>query len=217
MGVCQCEIHGRNGIWALCEHAVAEADAGVLGPVHRTPLFSLCDACFRGLPFLASIENVTLDELRDRPELQSTVAEASAYFGQSVHALCSMCFDDALLAGTRSRGEPDPFEVYDRTLWPIHRAELEELRRHLLARFELPAGRDGQPALDVIGGSRRAPTRVEVHGLHDVAEQTRVVEAVRDFFKGRERPQARVVFREAWQTRGPVGRPGAVFRAEDLD
>jgi hypothetical protein len=122
-----------------------------------------------------------------------------------------MCFDDALLAGTRARGEPDPFEVYDRTLWPIDVAELEELRRHLLARFELPLGYDGRPALYVIGGSRRAPTEVAVHGLHDIAEQTRVVEAVRDFFSGREPPQARVSFRDV-----SAGWPGDLLREEEL-
>lgn len=216
MGWCKCEIHGGNGIWVLCEHAIAEAEAGVLGPVHSTPYFSLCEACFHGLPSLRSIENVTMDELRDSPELQSTAAEASALFRKRIHPLCGMCFDDALLAGTRARGEPDPFEVYDRTLWPIHHAELEELRRHLLALLELPAGHDGQPALYVIGGSRRAPTQIEVHGMHEIVEQTRVIEAVRAFFRGRERPQARVVFREAWQTRGPVGRRGALLREEDL-
>jgi hypothetical protein len=100
-----------------------------------------------------------------------------------------MCVDAARIHGARTRGEPDPFVVYERSLWPID-SKLGELRALLRSRFTFPA-------MQVAAGSFRNPVRVEVYGILDASTQDEITECVKTFVAALTRNQAKLTFFEA--------------------
>jgi hypothetical protein len=178
MGCYDCPEHGLNGLGVLCEHAADQLQSGALEPTRSFELFELCDACFIG----ATSAPPTID-IETLPH----------------EAFCSMCFDRARVRYARSRGLADPFFVYEHTLWPIHRDELDELKNTLLSHFRFPqcAMSDrALPALFVTGGSYRRPTSITAYGVLDAATQDEITAVVQGFFEKRTRFQRALVFVE---------------------
>jgi hypothetical protein len=171
MGVYRCSIHGMNGIAALCAHAADQVERGLLEPTHIASSLECCDACFRS--------------------------------GQPVEeeACCAMCVDAARIHGARTRGEPDPFVVYEHALWPIDRELLSELRASLLSRFTFPisgmSSYEPHPALYVVEGSFRSPVCIEAYGILEVTTQDAITALVKTFFAALTRNQAQLTFFEA--------------------
>jgi hypothetical protein len=180
MGLFRCDVHGINPIVALCEHAAAQLDRGALDETESIDMIEACAECSQALRASSSPP----DESTDLPH----------------HARCSMCFDLARVRRARAFGEADPFFVYERTLWPIDRDELDELRGLLLRSFTFPVSAMSdtqQPACWVVAGSYARPTTITVYGIVDTATQDALAALVRRFFDGRTRNQAKVVFVEA--------------------
>ena len=170
MGVYRCSIHGMNGIAALCAHAADQVERGLLEATHIASSVECCDACFRS----------------DQPVEEE--------------ACCSMCVDAARIHGARTRGEPDPFVVYERSLWPID-SKLGELRALLRSRFTFPA-------MQVAAGSFRNPVRVEVYGILDASTQDEITALVKTFFEGLTRNQAKLTFFVAMVVEHRVSKDG---------
>jgi hypothetical protein len=185
----------------------------MLGPTRSTLCFLMCPACLAAHPAHQVLEGIRIEDIIERRDLDDAMDESAANLPGHV-AACGMCVDEALIAGARVRGEPDPFTVYERSLWPIHRAALEELREHLMVHFaSLQTTRPSSVAwFDVSPGSLREPTLTSVHGLLDHDAQSRVVGAVPTFLAGRERDQARVVFFEVRWVDGAMA--AALLRVE---
>jgi hypothetical protein len=159
MGVYRCSIHGMNGIAALCAHAADQVERGLLEATHIASSVECCEACFRS----------------DQPVEEE--------------ACCAMCVDAARIHGARTRGEPDPFFVYEHALWPID-SKLSELRALLRSRFTFPA-------MQVAAGSFRSPVCIEVYGILDATTQDAITECVKSFFAALTRNQAKLTFFEA--------------------
>jgi hypothetical protein len=167
---------------------------GALGPTRETLWFLMCPTCLASHPAHQRLEGIGIEDTIDRRDLDAAMYESGANLPGHV-AGCGLCVDEALLRGTRSRGEIDPFVVYERTLWPIHRPQIEELREHMARAVSLERSSVAiRPSVDVFPGTLREPTSISVCGLLDSGAQSRVVDAARAFLVGREHDQARVVF-----------------------
>ena len=188
-----CHIHGDGDVELLCAHAAVQVTRGLLHPSHSClSLFVLCAPCMKAHPELAPLEGRELD-LR------------SPAFGLASRAFeheprCRMCVDAARIHGARTRGEPDPFVVYERSLWPID-SKLSELRASLLSRFMFPA-------MQVSAGSFRRPVSIEVYGILDASTQDAITECVKTFFAALTRNQAQLTFFEAMVVEHRVSKDG---------
>jgi hypothetical protein len=214
VGIIQSNIHGRTGIIVLCEHAAGRVDAERFEPVRRAADLTVCEECFVR-ERLQGVEEIGIDEVveRNEPELNDAYDQAHRALGDRVEPRCASCVDWARIVEARHAGLPDPFAVYERTLFPVHEARLAELRELLLRRFDLrePSLEPVHPAVTVSAGSFRAPVTITVYGIFDEPTQDAVASLVESFFAGRERSEARLVFVKAMEVdelaaRGPVMR-----------
>jgi hypothetical protein len=210
MGLYLCNVHGLVSIALLCEHAAAQVSRGVLDRTHATPLMQVCSACMKAHPEFALLKGLDLfDAAMEDPALGPAV---DAMWEFRTKAQCGMCVDAARIHGARRRGEPDPFVVYERSLWPIDSKLVNQLRASLLSRFTFPisamSGRTSESSLSVLAGSFRDPVRVEVYGILDASTQDEITALVKTFFEGLTRNQAKLTFFDAMVVEHRVSKDG---------
>ena len=188
-----CHIHGDCDVELLCQHAVLQVTRGLLYPSHSClSLFVLCAPCMKAHPELAPLEGRELELGSPAFDLASRAFE--------YEPCCKMCVDAARIRGARTRREPDPFVVYERSLWPID-SKLSELRALLPSRFTFPA-------MQVRAGSFRQPVIIEVYGILATSTQDAITALVKTFFEGLTRNQAKLVFLKAMIVEESVSKDG---------
>lgn len=212
MGIVSCEKHGLCGFREVCEHVYAAFRENVIPeicPVTFSQTIFLCPACyekenmqrFEGIDFYDRISRL-LEEGTDNDAGLEALAETyyAAYRNIDRRVFCTDCYSDVQLAFARNNNLPDPFTAYEHTMTHEDSEQIETLKEYLLARYDFADSivdpHTWKKALFISSGSVARPLNILVYYVTDTAEQEKILTLINQFFKGKERYQRSVVFRE---------------------
>ena len=205
MGVINCQIHGSQSFYEVCEHIWDSLENEIIPVMKELPalLTKLCDECYNDKN-VKELSTVTFDDVLKMPEDEQAKIEQIInlkYDNTKRRIKCIECLNSLLIKDARKNGKELPFKPYEKTLMHCDNKTIEELREILISNYDFQNFKNPylktQKAFHIKSGGISYPFSIKFYYVTQEEDQIKLIELIDNFFEIIDQKQRHIMFYES--------------------